>query len=81
MCVNLTHAYSIRLFIRLVYSTYIQYTAHASLQDVLRNWHSREASIIQTMTDLVANAEEAAKAFRDGESPPLSGQPLLALSF
>lgn len=36
------------------------------LQDVLRNWHSREAKIIKTMTDLVANALKAADAFKDG---------------
>ncbi|CAI7999674.1 L-fucose kinase [Geodia barretti] len=37
------------------------------LQDVLRNWHSREARIIQTMTELVANAEKAADAIRNGD--------------
>lgn len=37
------------------------------VQDVLRNWHSREAKIIQTMTTLVANAEKAADAFRNGK--------------
>ena len=36
------------------------------LQDVLRNWHSREARIIRTMSELVANAEKAADAFRNG---------------
>ena len=34
---------------------------------MLRNWHSREARIIRTMKELVANAEKAADAFRNGE--------------
>jgi fucokinase len=36
------------------------------LQDVLRNWHSREAKIVSTMTELVANAMKAVDAFKEG---------------
>lgn len=36
------------------------------LQDVLRNWHSREAQIVQNMEDLVENAYSAQSAFENG---------------
>ena len=45
--------------------TYV-YSVCVVLQDVLRNWHSREPQIIRTMNELVANAEKAAYAFRNG---------------
>ena len=37
------------------------------VQDVLRNWHSRDSKIIETMAGLVANARKAADAFRNGK--------------
>ena len=35
-------------------------------QDVLRNWHSREAKIVQNMQDLVDNAFLAESAIERG---------------
>lgn len=35
-------------------------------QDVLRNWHSRDAKIVQTMKELVENAHRVAAAFEEG---------------
>ena len=37
------------------------------LQDVLRNWHSRDHRIVQNMTDLVNTAMEAAQAVEQGD--------------
>ena len=36
------------------------------LQDVLRNWHSRDAKIMQTMHDLIQNARNSEVAVRQG---------------
>ena len=36
------------------------------LQDVLRNWHSRDAKIMQTMHDLIQNAKNSEEAIRQG---------------
>ena len=35
-------------------------------QDVLRNWHSRDERIVQTMKDLVDNAHASERAFESG---------------
>jgi len=36
------------------------------LQDVLRNWHSRDTKIMQTMNDLIQNAKNSEVAIRQG---------------
>ena len=36
------------------------------MQDVVRNWHTREPGIVQTMGDLVDNAKCSKKAFLEG---------------
>lgn len=36
------------------------------LQDVLRNWHSRDAKIMQTMHDLIQNAKDSEVAISRG---------------
>lgn len=36
------------------------------LQDVLRNWHSRDAKIMQTMHDLIQNAKNSEVAVKNG---------------
>lgn len=36
------------------------------LQDVLRNWHSREANVVATMQGLIDNAHTAADALERG---------------
>ena len=36
------------------------------LQDVLRNWHSRDAKIMQTMHDLIQNAKNSEVAIKQG---------------
>ena len=35
---------------------------------MLRNWHSREAAVVQTVGDLVSNAEAAARAVETGDA-------------
>jgi len=37
------------------------------LQDVLRNWHSRDAKIMKTMNDLIQNAKDSEEAIRKGK--------------
>ena len=37
------------------------------LQDVLRNWHSRDAKIMQTMHDLIQNAKNSEEAVKQGK--------------
>lgn len=41
------------------------------LQDVLRNWYARLPAIVQNADALVSNAEECARAFRQGDLPLL----------
>ncbi|XP_068022726.1 LOW QUALITY PROTEIN: L-fucose kinase [Melanerpes formicivorus] len=41
------------------------------LQDVVRNWYARLPSIVQTVDVLVSNAEECARALRQGDLPLL----------
>ena len=36
-------------------------------QDVIRNWHSREVSIVQTVRGLVENAQNAKSAVEAGK--------------
>lgn len=36
------------------------------LQDVLRNWHSRDAKIMQAMNDLIQNAKSSEEAVKQG---------------
>ncbi|XP_065920232.1 L-fucose kinase-like [Dysidea avara] len=37
------------------------------LQDVLRNWHSRDAKIMKTMNDLIQNAKDSEDAIKRGD--------------